>query len=308
MNSRKKMRMGFLCLIGAIGLWSTVEVVSRSVLTEVEPVQLAWARFLVGGLFLGALLPMELRKRQIKLDRRIVWFCIWVSIPGVLVSNIALQFSLKYAGAAVVATIYGAAPLFALGLSRIMLGDPMTLPRIAGLCSGFLGIATLSLGRPSVTFSLLGVACALLATASFSFWTVCVKKYAGVFAGLPVTVLCFAFGVFFMTPLVGLESGGFDLTPLAHNAVPVLYLAIGGTGLAYWLYCMGLEHVDATRAMSVILLKPPTAALLAALFLGEPITWNLLAAMALIAAALFGVFFWDPRRRASQRRAKTEGT
>ncbi len=292
MNPRHQERIGFLCLVTAIGLWSTVEVVTRTILTEVPPIQLAWIRFFVGGIFLSVLLPGDLKRRGLRLDRRIVWFCLWVSLPGVVVSNIALQYSLQLTGAAIVATVYGASPLFVLALSRIVLREPMGLSRIAGLSCGLAGIAVLSLGKPSATFSLFGLVLALCAAGTFSFWTVLVKKSAGAFAGLPVTVLCFAFGVLLMTPFALFESEGVDWVALQRHAAPMLYLSIGGTGLAYWLYFKGLEHVDATRAASIILVKPPTAALLAAVALGEPLTWNLLVSMALIGVALYGVFFW----------------
>ena len=292
MNPRKQTRLGYVCLIGAIGLWSTVEVVTRSILTEVQPIQLAWVRFLIGGLFLAVLLPFDLRKRGLRLDRRIILFCLWLSIPGVVISNIALQYSLVHTGAAVVATIYGASPLFVMGLSCLILGESVTLPRIVGLCCGLLGVAVLSMGKHTDTFSLLGVALALCAAGAFSLWTVFVKKSAGAFAGLPITVLCFTFGVLFMTPLALVEGGGIDVTALLHHVGPVLYLAIGGTAVSYWLYFKGLEHVDATPAASIILLKPPVAALLAYVWLGEPLTLNLLASMALIGAAIYGVFFW----------------
>ncbi len=295
MSPRKQERLGFLCLVIAIGLWSTVEVVTRTILTEVPPIQLAWIRFFVGGVFLSLLLPGDLKRRGLRLDRRIVWFCLWVSLPGVVISNIALQFSLQLTGAAVVATVYGASPLFVLALSRLLLRDPISPHRVVGLCCGLAGIAILSLGKPSATFSLFGLLLALCAAGNFSLWTVLVKKSAGAFAGLPVTALCFAFGVLFMTPFALVESEGIDWAALQRHAGPILYLSVGGTGLAYWLYFKGLEHVEATRAASIILIKPPAAALLAAAVLGEPLTWNLLVSMALIGAALYGVFFWQRR-------------
>jgi drug/metabolite transporter (DMT)-like permease len=292
MNPRQQVRLGYFCLLTAIGLWSTVEVVTRTILTEVPPIQLAWIRFFVGGVFLCALLPRDLKRRGLKIDRRIVWFCLWVSVPGVVVSNIALQYSLQLTGAAVVATVYGASPLFVLALSRLLLREPMNIARVAGLCCGLVGIAVLSLGKPSATFSLFGLLLALCAAGTFSLWTVLVKKSAGAFAGLPVTVLCFAFGVLFMTPFAVLESEAVDWAALQRHAGPILYLSVGGTGLAYWLYFKGLEHVEATRAASIILIKPPAAALLAAAVLGEALTWNLLVSMGLIGTALYGVFFW----------------
>lgn len=302
MIPRKQERLGYFCLLTAIGLWSTVEVVTRTILTEVPPIQLAWIRFFVGGVFLCTLLSHDLKRRGLRIDRRILWFCLWVSVPGVVVSNIALQYSLQLTGAAVVATVYGASPLFVLALSRLLLREPMDFARVVGLCSGLAGIAVLSLGKPSSAFSLAGLVLALCAAGTFSLWTVLVKKSAGAFTGLPVTVLCFAFGVLFMTPFALLESEGIDWAVLQRHAGPILYLSVGGTGLAYWLYFKGLAHVDATRAASIILLKPPVAALLASAVLGEALTWNLLVSLGLIGAGLYGVFFW--RRNSPQQNNK----
>lgn len=294
MNFRHQERIGFLCLVGAIGLWSTVEVVVRAIHDAVPPIQLAWARFLIGAFILLLLLPADLRRRNLRLTPSILGFCAWVALPGIAVSGMALQFSLQRTGAATVATVYGAAPLFVMALSRVLLGDPFTARRAAGLLCGLTGIAILSLGRHSAHFSPEGVFWAIVAAAAFAFWTVMVKKSAGAFAGLPVTALCCLFGVLYLSPPAFLESGGLQFGALRQHALPVLYLGLGGTGLAYWLYFRGLEHVDATRAASIILLKPPAATLLAALCLGEPLTWNLLAAMALIAAALYIVFMARP--------------
>ena len=133
---------------------------------------------------------------------------------------------------------------------------------------------------------------------SFCLWAVLVKKYAGPFGGLPITALSFVFGVAFMTPLMLWEGGGLDVTPLLQHPWRVLYLSIGTTGIAYWVYFMGLERIDATQAMSVILLKPPMAAVLAMFVLGEPLTWNVMAAMVLILSGLYGVVIWDRRKRA----------
>ena len=101
MHSTKKELLGYGCLLGAIGLWSTVEVVTRTIHDEVQPVQLAWIRFLIGGAFLLALLPMRLKRRGLRLNRSILWLSLLMCWPGVVISNIALQYSLTAAGAAV---------------------------------------------------------------------------------------------------------------------------------------------------------------------------------------------------------------
>lgn len=278
---------GYVLLLLGIGLWSTAEVVIRAIHTEIAPVQLAWVRFVIGGAFLLSIMPGDLKRREVRLDRRIVLHCVWLSLLGVVATGISFQFALKHAGAGIVAAVFGAAPMMVLVFSRLLLGDPMTLPRIAGVVMGFLGILVLSISHPSPTFSLFGFGLALFNAACFALFTVAVKKIAGPFAGSPVMALCCAFGALFITPLMLLENDWRALDHLPHLWLPVLYLSLGTTGLAYLFYYQGLEKVDATRAVSVILLKPPLAAFLAAVVLHEPVTWNLAGALVFILGGLY---------------------
>ena len=278
---------GFCYLVLGVGLWSTAEVVIRAIHTEIAPIQLAWVRFGIGGMLLLALMPGELRRRGLRLNRRILLHCSWLSLLGVVAMGVSYQFALKHAGASVVAAVFGVAPMLVFVFSRIFLGDPMTWPRFCGVVLGFLGIVILAMSKESPTFSLLGFSLTLLNAICFALFTVFVKKLAGRYAGLPVTALCFAFGTLYLTPMMLWEGDYRALEHLGRIWLPMLYLSIGTTGLAYLFYFQGLEKVDATRAISVILLKPPAAALLAAVFLGEAITWNLAASLVLILGGLY---------------------
>ncbi len=281
---------GFLYLIVGIVLWSTAEVVIRSVNDVVSPIFLAWFRFALGSLVLMALLPMELKRRQLKLNGKILLHAAWMAVLGIFLCGITLQLALVHAGAGVVATTYGAAPIMVFVFSRILLGDPMTWPRFLGVVCGFAGICVLALSEESVTFSLLGFGYILFNITCFALFTVFIKKYAGPFGGLPITALCFVFGSLYMMPFMFWE-GQTELltswTAFREVAIPIIYLAIGTTGFAYLFYFMGLEKVDATQAISVILLKPPLATFLAWATLGEPVTWNLVFAMVLILGGLY---------------------
>lgn len=278
---------GYLYLTGAMILWSTAELVTRTIHTEIGPVLLAWTRFTLGGILLGALTPRELRRRQLRLNRHILIVAAGLGSIGIVLCGLSFNYALTYAGAAVVATVFGATPLVAFILSRIFLGDQMTGSRLVGVLLGFTGILVLALSKQSPTFSLIGFSLAFFNIACFALYTVLVKKLAGPFAGLPITALCFGFGSLEMLPIVFWEG---DTTVFGHlDALwaPMLYLSLGTTGLAHWFYFMGLEQVDATSAVSIILLKPPLAALLAFLVLGEPLTWNLLTALTLILGGLY---------------------
>ncbi len=283
---------GFIYLVIGIALWSTAEVVIRSVNEVVPPIFLAWFRFTLGGVVLLGLLPMELKRRNLRITPKIVLHASWMSLLGIVSCGITFQMALIHAGAGVVATTFGAAPVMVFVFSRIFLGDPMTWPRFLGVVSGFIGICVLALSQQSATFSYIGLGYTLINTLCFALFTVFVKKYAGQYGGLPITALCFLFGAVYMFPLIFWEGKTEIISSwsaFGEVAIPVTYLAIGTTGFAYLFYFMGLEKVDATRAISVILLKPPLATLLAWLTLSEQITWNLALSMMLILGGLYMV-------------------
>ena len=56
----------------------------------------------------------------------------------------------------------------------------------------------------------------------------------------------------------------------------ILYLAVFGAALTFFLWVFALQHTTPTRVANAITINPVTAALLAAPLLGEPIGANLL--------------------------------
>jgi len=289
--------IGIAYLTAAVLIWSTAEIVTRLVVDQIGPIQLAWVRFTVGALMLLALLPGELRRRGVKIDRLIMRDAALLAIPGIVLNAICYQYGLKYAGAAVFATVFGASPIAVYLLSRLILGEPLTRARGLGVLFGFLGILVLAASKPSAHFSLLGLLLAIACVVSFSLFTVYLKRVGAGYTGVPFTAVCFTFGALYLMPLTLLDG---DTNTLAHARtlfIPVLYLSIATTGLAYILYFKGLERIDATQASSIILLKPPVAAILAWAILGEAITTNLLFSMLLILGGLYLVI-WASRRHA----------
>lgn len=117
------------------------------------------------------------------------------------------------------------------------------------------------------------------------------QEVGSAFAGLPVTVLCFAFGVLFMTPFAVLESEAVDrAAPLQRHAGPILYLSVRRRHWSRLIGCTSKASNMSKRPGAQHYPKTVAAALLAAAVLGEALTWNLLVSMGLIGTALYGVF------------------
>lgn len=271
-------------------------MVVRSLGSRISPLQLAWIRFTLGALCMLTALPFYLHLRGMRLSWKLVRLAAWMGIIGVAFASVSFQYALKYAGAGVVAAVYGTSPLMVLVLSSVFLGDPLTRPRLLGVLTGFAGIVVLSLSEPSAIFSLTGLAFAISTVAAFAVFTILVKSLAGHYAGLPLISLCALFGSVYLIPFVWWEADLSTLAELPEIWPRVLYLGVLTTGVPYLLYFTGVDKIDATEASSMILLKPPLAACLAWLVLGEPITWNLAVAIVLVLAGLYWVI-WEQRRQ-----------
>lgn len=293
---------GLLNLLAAVALWSTAEVVTRLVVYDLTPLQLAATRFVVGGAVLVPFLPRDLRRRGLRPTRRILLHSAWIALIGVVTGSVAYQLALRNAGAGLVATVFGASPLMAMLLAAPILGEPITAPKAIGLLTGLLGIAVLGLTRESPVFSLAGLGYAMLTAFCFAAFTVLVKRFGGPYAGLPITVFCSMVGAAVLGVLAAAEADWAMLANLPRVGLPVLYLAVGPTGLAYLFFFRGLERVEATQATSIVLLKPPLATVLAAWWLGEPVSWNLAAAMVLIVGGLYLVVQFTRARRPDGKR------
>jgi len=282
----------------AVALWSTAEVVIRQIQADISPVQLAWIRFTLGAVMLLLLLPFDRPAARFKpMDRRLIFHCAWLAIPGIVINAIGWQYALKHAGAGMVATCFGASPIFVFLLSRLINGEALSFERGIGIVLGFVGLVILSLSKESELFTYLGLTFALTAAFAFSIFTVAIKRFAGEYAGLPLTACCFAFGAIYLLPIAYWDAPLGLMHGLAEHWAAVLYLSLGTTGLAYLCYFKGLEKIDATSAASIILLKPPAAALIAWYWGGEALTINLGIAIVFIVGGLYLVVLLGRRRQ-----------
>ena len=66
-----------------------------------------------------------------------------------------------------------------------------------------------------------------------------------------------------------------------------LYLAAGGGALAFFLWVYALQHASPTRVANTMTVNPIVAGLLAAIFLGEPITLPLVVGLVAVFAGLW---------------------
>lgn len=83
------------------------------------------------------------------------------------------------------------------------------------------------------------------------------------------------FGALAVLPILliqGVHPFQFELQPIWGQ---MLYMCIGNTGIVFYLYFKALESLDTSVGAMSFLLKPFIASIIAAIFLGEAISFQL---------------------------------
>ncbi|HMK67089.1 MAG TPA: DMT family transporter [Stellaceae bacterium] len=269
-------RLGVLAAILSSTLGGTNTAVTRFAIGSTDPITLACLRFGLGFLFL---LPAALALRA-RWPRGRDW--IGVAALGILffaifmsTFNLALRYTTAARGALALATL----PLLTMIVGALLRIEPLTVRKTTG-----------------VVIAIGGVAVALmtgLATAPEGAWHGDLLMIAGAFCmalynvwSRPFIARSSALGFV----VVGMGAGSACLLAFALASgglaasggfgrpqwIAVLYLAIFGAALTFFLWVYALRHTTPTRVASTITINPVTAALLAAPLIGEPLGFNLL--------------------------------
>ncbi len=291
---------GWLALLAGVGLFSTVEVVSKIIGPRVPPFPMVFIRFfLTGVILLGLALP-GLRRRSAPLTLSDLGIFALIGAVGVALALSLFHLAiLVFAKAASCAVVFSANPVFVMLFARWINREPWTAPKWAALVLGAAGIACFAWETGAFNAqSLAGLSLMALAAMFFAL-SICISRR-----------VIARYGVFLLMGAAGL-GGSLLILPFAlasvvrHGAagmlsawLPVLYVALAGTALAYALYYYGLGRGTAFQASMTFFLKPVLASLLALLFLGEQINGFMLGGSLLILSGLAVTVFNHLRPRA----------
>lgn len=169
------MKQGYIFIAIATIMFSTFEVALKYIAGEINSVQLTFARFFIGFLFLAPLAWRTLKKRGLSLDRKSVAYFALLGLVGIAICMPIYQLSVNYVDSGVVAVLFSCNPVFVTFLAFLFLGEAIRGRHIAALVLEVLG--TVAIINPFETrLDPFGVVLALAATILFAIYGVMGKK------------------------------------------------------------------------------------------------------------------------------------
>ena len=281
-------RSGYFFIVLCAVIFSTMEVMLKTVHGVFAPMQITCLRFLVGGVLLIPFAMRSIRKKNAVLTRKDLGFFACAGFLCVVIAMSLYQMSVTYTRASIVAVIFSCNPIFVTVLAHFLLHEEIHKNHIIALILE-LTAALIIIDPIHASLDPTGALLAILSAAMFSFYSVFGKKRTPRFGGIAVTCLSFLFGA---TELVALllfgrtAAGALGLkifidVPLFENiplsALPaLLYICCINSAAGFVCHMMAMEKTSAQEASLIFFLKPIFAPIFALIFLKEEIPLNMI--------------------------------
>jgi drug/metabolite transporter (DMT)-like permease len=292
-------KKGYLYIILAAVIFSTMEISSKMIADAVNPLQLSFVRFLIGGLILLPFAMKDIRAKNLKLTWDDIRYFIITGVLCVVVSMTFFQLAVLYTKASTVAIVFSVNPVFIIPLAALYLKEKITKRTVISLSLSIIGILVI-MNPLNIGIDLNGIILAILASLTFAIYSVFSKTRAGYYGSLALNSFTFLAGDLVMLALILVSNikavsdffvshnmGTFASVPIIHginsgNLPVMLYLGIVVTGLGYVFFFLAMDETSASTASIVFLIKPALAPVFALIILAESIPLNTLIGMGCI--------------------------
>lgn len=256
-------------------IWSSTWMVIKLGLQDLPPLLFAGLRFIVAFLVLAAVLLA----RGMPLPARRDWWLI--ALTGFLTFGVnygCLFWGEEHVASGLAAVLQSTIPAFGILFAHYHLpAERMTLPKAAGALLGLAGVVIVFSNRAHSDERSAFWGCVAIVFGAFSvaYANVLVKARGAHLDPMTLAAGQMACGLIplFLASLF-LERGSTPPTWNLRAVASLLYLAIVGSALAFYLMYWLLRHTDVTRIMMISLITPVAAVALGMVLLHESFTWQ----------------------------------
>ncbi|HET9323234.1 MAG TPA: DMT family transporter [Gaiellaceae bacterium] len=282
-------RSAYLLLLGMAVCFGGTWPAGKLAVEEVEPFTVAAARFTIATVLLA--FWVGLRHGPIRAPGRAdLPLVIAMGATAVAGYNIFFLYGLELAPATDGAIIVpGFAPVFTVLLGWAVLGERVSRSVVAGLALAFAGlVAVVGPGGSIDADRLAGAALFVAGAFCWGIYLLIGRPAIARFGAVRSTLYATATGTAMLIPFSLAERGWRDLENAeADGWLPILYLAVFGTVVAFVLFYEGVSRIGPARAASFAMLVPIFGVLSSVALLGERLRISLVVGGAAIIAGLW---------------------
>jgi len=270
-------------------IWGSDYPFAKFALREVSPLAFSAMRTLISTLIL---LPFFIsREKSWSVSGRHLLGLFSLALVGTFLNRLCWSVGLDLTTASNSGLLMSTSPIFVLLLSSLFLRNEVNLRAALGIIIAFLGVFLVIEGdwkgwkMMSETFQ--GDLIIIGAAIFWAMFTVMAKRFLKEYSSLKVTVYVMGIGTVLFLPFLSNEKGGGWGEISWFAWLGVLYVAIMGNGLAYFLWIRGIQHIGPMRAVLYQYLMPITVILFSVPFLGETLTVTQLGGAAVVFGGIF---------------------
>jgi drug/metabolite transporter (DMT)-like permease len=292
-------------------LYGSAYVAISVALDGFTPVGVAVVRGALGATVLVAAmsLPGLAKQRPARMEAAALARLGLIALFGGGIFVLAMNAAVALSGATVTAFVAGLYAVVAAVLGIPLLGERLKVQTVLALLAALAGTLLLS-DLLTGAGSSGGIGMALVAAASFGLFLVLSRRWSVPFglSGLTIGLASLA-----ASGVVAIAVAVVVGDRIAREAVPLdaaiaaAWVAVGPGAAASVLVVIGMRRLPAPQASLMLLLNPPTAAVLAYVVLGERLDGLRLAGAALILAAI-GVASGAISTKTASRRSSQPGS
>ena len=295
------MKRAYIFVIITALLFGSMEVACKVGGASLDPFQLTFLRFAIGGLVLLPFAIVEMRRRKVRISGKDLLQLAGVGTLGIPISMVLFQMSIMSSNASTVSVLICTSPFFVMLFAHLYTDEKLNREKLTVLGIALIGIVFML--RPwdvQEGNSMFGMVLMLLAAFFFGAYTVAGKALVSRMGLMAQTSFSFLIGSLILLGII-LFMGRPVLAGVPDNLPIILYVGIMVTGLGYFCYFKSIAMSDAATGSFAFFLKPAIAPVLARIILGETILWNTVAGIVLILIASLLNIMGQKKRSAQQR-------
>ena len=282
-----KMKKAYFFVVLTAFLFGTMEVACKAAGNQLDPFQLTFLRFAIGGLILLPFAAAELKQNRIKLTAKDILILAGVGALGIPLSMVFFQLGVMNSNAATASVLICINPFFTMVFAHFFTEEKLNRNKFIVLAIGLAGlIFMIKPWNIQEGNTVIGIVYMLLAAVFFGAYTVAGKVSVQKMGIMAQTSISFILGSLILFIII-LITGKPVVAGVTDSFILVLYIGIFVTGLGYYSYFMAIKNSDAATGSLAFFLKPAIAPVMAVIFLKETILWNTYIGIGLILAASY---------------------